>query len=256
MTLKFGKMALGAIFASVLTLPLGATPVGTGSFGLSGNLEVTPTSVLFGLGSPPTAGGSTETQHALISADVNTGGFATLVHGQIASIQNITSMPAFPSGAISIPQWIVLPNNIDLDLTNVVFNTTVPICSTTGASDAPGTTCRVMLGSTQSPILLTELGPGIGVYAQIGVLGNAYSGSASTGTSPFNGIISDQFTAAGETTISGLLNTFITQGFIEGDNYSGGFSVNIVPEPGMLAGVGLGMLVLGSLGRKIRKNRS
>jgi hypothetical protein len=244
---RLGRLALGVLCASFLAANLGATPIGTGNLGLSGNFEVTQTALFFGLQNPPA---TPNNQQALIN--LGTGAFSGLMAGQIATIQNITSQPSFPSGAINVPQWITLPDGIDLDLTNVVYDTTVPICSTTGGSDGVGTTCRVMIGTTQSPILLTQ--NATGVYAQLALLGNAYSGSSSSGTTPFNGVLSATFSQPGQTTISGLLGTFSRQGFV-GTNYAANFSVTLVPEPGMLAGVGLGMLVLGSLRRKIRPNK-
>lgn len=245
MKLKFGKLALGAMFASVLTLPLGATPIGAGTFDLSGRLEVQQSAVLFGLQNPPA---TPNNQQALVID--GSGSFSALTAGQIATIQNITSMPAFPSGAISIPQWIQLPDGIDLDLSTAVIDTTLPICTGTSADNVVGYTCRA---NATSPITLQQ--QATGVKAGLSLLGTAYSGTSSTGTSSFIGLLSADFTQPGETTISGLLNTFATSTPPHIDTgYEANFTVSIIPEPGMLAGVGLGMLVLGSLRRKIRKN--
>jgi hypothetical protein len=247
MTLKFGKLALGALVASGLTLPLGATSIGVGTFDLSGRLEVTQTTVTFGLQSPP----ATPNNQTALVID-GSGSFSGLSAGQMATIKNINSMPAFPSGALSIPQWIVLPDGIDLDLSTAVINTALPLCSTTGASDVVGTTCRV---NAQSPITLTQ--NATGVRAGLSLLGTAYSGTSNTGTSSFVGLLSADFTQAGETTISSLLTTFASANPPHVDTgYEANFTVSIVPEPGMLAGLGLGMLVLGSLRKKIRGNKA
>jgi hypothetical protein len=153
--------------------------------------------------------------------------------------------PAFPSGALSVPQWITLPNGIDADLQNVPINTTIAVCTGTSADNTVGNSCRV---SALSPIVVTQTATG--VTAKIDVIGIAYSGSSSTGSSTLDGLISADFTVGPEATISGLLGTFSSQGFIN-TSYSGNFSVTPgVPEPGMLAGLGLGMLALGFYRRR------
>ena len=81
MMYKVVKLALGAVCASVMTANLGATPIGTGTFDLSGRLEVTPTEVLFGLQNPPT---TPDNQMALVID--GSGSFAGLAAGQIATV--------------------------------------------------------------------------------------------------------------------------------------------------------------------------
>jgi hypothetical protein len=237
MNFTFAKHVFGGLLSAVIVAaPLGATSIGTGQFNLAGNLYVNSTQVLFGLNTVPPPGD----QLAAIQLP-ETGAFSTLTVGETAGIKNIPMNPAFPSGALSIPQWITLPDGIDVDLQNVPFNTSIPLCTGTE------TTCRPNLGPQQSPIVLTQTSSG--VTATLDVTGIAYSGTSATGSSSLTGLLSAQFAGA---TINGLLGTFQSQGFIN-SSYSGTFTVtSAVPEPGMLAGLGLGMLALGFYRRKSR----
>lgn len=243
MKIRFSKTVFGALLgAAILCAPIGATPVGVGSFDLSGMIEVTGTQVFFGLNTPP------NNQNALVID--GSGAFTGLAPGQIATIKNIPSQPAFPSGALSIPQWIILPDGINLDLATAVINTTLPVCSGTSADNVIGFTCRP---NATSPIFLQQLSTG--VRAGLSLLGNAYTGTSATGFDNFNGLLTANFTQGGQTTISGLLGVFNTQGFIT-TGYAGNFTTTVIPEPGLLAGLGLGMLVLGSLRKKIHSGKA
>src|SRR5581483_6676874 len=239
MNFTFAKHVFGGLLSAVIVAaPLGATSIGAGQFNLAGNLYVNSTQVLFGLNTVPPPGD----QLAAIQLP-ETGPFAGLTpSGPPAIIHNIPMNPSFPSGALSLPQWIVLPDGIDVDLQNVPFNQSVPLCTGTE------TTCRPNLGPQQSPIVLTQTSSG--VTATLDVNGIAYSGGTSaTGSSTLTGLLSAQFAGA---TINSLLGTFQSQGFIN-SSYSGTFNVtSAVPEPGMLAGLGLGMLALGFYRRKSR----
>ncbi|HZS56447.1 MAG TPA: PEP-CTERM sorting domain-containing protein [Bryobacteraceae bacterium] len=243
MNLTFAKHVFGGLLSAViLSAPLGATSIGAGQFNLAGNLYINTTSVLFGLNSVPPPGD----QLAAIQLP-ETGPFSGLLpSGPPATIHNIPMNPAFPSGALSLPQWIVLPNGIDVDLQNVPINQSIAVCTGTSADNGIGNSCRP---NTGSPIVLTETTTG--VTAKLNVLGIAYSGTSTTGSSSLSGLLSANFDSD---TISGLLSAFAPggSGFVN-TSYSGNFTVTPssgVPEPSMLAGFGLGMLALGFYRRK------
>jgi hypothetical protein len=242
MKLTLGRAVFGAVLgAFIATAPLGATSIGSGQFNLSGNLYINSTSIDFGYTTVPPPGDQT----AGIQLP-DTGPFTGLTPGMTAGIKNLTSTPAYPSGAISVTSWITLPDGISLDLTSAPFNMSVGTCNGTSDSNE----CRPVVGGTQSPIILSQ--SATGVTAILGVAGNAYLGTSASGTTPFNGTLSANFTGY---TIDSLLAVFQSQGFIN-TSYSGNFSTTAVPEPGMLAGLGLCMLLAGSVRRKFRSAKA
>ncbi len=246
MNYTFGKLVFGGLLSAVvLTAPLGATSIGAGSFNLQGTLDVTATSVLFGLNSTPPPGDQLARVQPPLLGVFGSGALA-LTTGSSATIHNITSQPSFPSGALSIPQWVVLPDGVDLDLVTVPFNQSIAACTGTTADNTIGNSCRP---NALSPIVLTETSTG--VTANLNVMGVAYTGTAGSGTTPFSGLISADFSSLlpGEGTISTLLGTFASQGFIT-TGYTSNFSTTPVPEPSMLAAMGFGVLLLGAWRRK------
>jgi hypothetical protein len=244
MNFTFAKHVFGGLLSAViLSAPLGATSIGAGQFNLAGNLYINQNSVLFGLNTVPPPGD----QLASIQLP-ETGPFSGLLPtGPPAQIKNIPMNPTPPNGALSIPQWIVLPDGIDVDLQFIPLNTSVAVCTGTSADNGLGNSCRPNAGS---PIVLTQTSTG--VTAKVDVQGIAYTGTSTTGSSSLTGLLSANFTVGGENTISSLLATFASQGFIN-TSYSGNFNtVAGVPEPSMLAGFGLGMLALGFYRRRNR----
>ncbi|MBV9082708.1 MAG: hypothetical protein JOZ62_08540 [Acidobacteriaceae bacterium] len=78
-----------------------------------------------------------------------------------------------------------------------MINTALPVCTGTPSDNIVGFTCRA---NATSPITLTQ--NAVGVRAGLSLMGIAYSGSSSTGTSNFIALLSADFTQPGETTIS------------------------------------------------------
>ena len=240
MRVRSSKLALGVLFASVLTLPLGATSIGLGVFDLSGRLEVTQNSLLFGLQSSP----ATPNNEQALVVD-GSGAFSGLSAGEIVTVKNM-GQPAFPSGAISVPQWTVLSDGIDLDLMVAVIDLGIPVC--TGRTDdamPDGFTCRA---NATSPITLQKNGPG--VTAALVLTGVAYTGSSSTGSTSFVGLFAAELSAI---SIDQLLGQFAVLGYVD-TSYQA--TLSTVPEPGMLAGLGLGMLVVGSVFKKVYSKKA
>jgi PEP-CTERM motif len=255
MNFTFSKLVFGGLLSAVIVaVPLGATPVGAGTFNLAGTLYIAgtapgPSEILFGLNSVPPPGD--EMAQVVLPA---TGPFSGLTSHDTATIMNLTSAPSFPSGNLTVAQWIQLPDGINVDLANVPFNLTVPVCTGTAADDVDGFSCRP---APESPIILTQTSTG--VTAKLNVMGTAYSGTSASGTSELTGILSAQFSSlTPDGTISGLLSDFVSTGHIV-TGYEGNFATTTsptVPEPGMLAGVGLGLLALGFSRRKMQQGKA
>ena len=184
--------------------PAQAQTVGAGQFSLFGDVYISGTSLIFGLDNniPPTS------QTAAIVLP-ETGLFAGLSFPQTVQIKNVTS-PTAANGNVSIPQWIILPNGIDLDLANIAPNTGVAMC--TAANNVPGSGfCVIAPGSH---ILLSEgandLNGNPTVFMSITVSGLAYFASSPSAKTPWVGVLSQVIP---NTTVTGLVSTFDSQGY-------------------------------------------
>ena len=242
--------ALAAVFA--FSGVASATSVGAGQFNLSGSVYVEQNAFLFGYYAAPT--GTSADQLSAVLLPVS-GPFSDLAAGDIAGMKNLLTPanggtfgpgPVTPGTSFMLTQFLTLPDGISADLTNIPINTGVPVCGAAG-EDTPGYTCRVQ---TTSPVVLQQ---GItGVTALINLQGTAYSGSSSTGTSALIGKLSASFANPPDTTISGLLNDFNTNGFIE-TAFQANFSTSnssSTPEPASMALLGAGLFGLSLLGKK------
>jgi hypothetical protein len=177
-----------------------------------------------------------------------TGAFSYLTATEQIGMSNLNLASATVSATDinfdgAVPDWITLPGGIDLSLTDIPINSTVPICGSLADENLPGTLCRAYAGS---PIVL-EQGP-TGVTATMNLLGSAYYTSDPTTLTPYDGKFSANFTG-GEGTISGLISAFTTTGSVT-TGFSATFST--VPEPGTVTALGFGLLVIGLINKKKR----
>ena len=246
MKLSSASRVVGALASLFILSGLASADsvVGAGQFNLSGTIYVSQTSDLFGYNAVPSPAASDQMAGVILPS---TGAFAGLAAGTLVPISNLLGPDNTPPGIVTpgtpffLPNFITLPDGIDVDLTQIPINTSVPVCSSGGP-----TTCRAYAAS---PIVLTE-GP-TGVTASLNLIGQAHFSGSST-NSPLVGRLSTNFTEAGFNTIAGLLSNFNSMGYIV-NQYSANFSTtapSTVPEPASMAMLGAGLFALGLLGKK------
>jgi hypothetical protein len=231
-------LASGAAFASTVT---------SGTFSESGTIYVSTTALEFGLLTLPPPGDE------LASINLpTTGAFSGLTATEHIGIDNLdlssaTVTPSDINFDSTEPDWITLPDGIDLSLTSIPINTAVPVCSGTASEDAVGNLCRAY---ASSPIVLEQ--GSSGVTAILNVDGEAYYTTSPDDLTAYTGKLSADFTGT-EGTISGLIGQFETSGDIV-TGYTGTFST--VPEPATIPVVAVGLLVIGFVARKKIKARN
>ena len=224
--MRYLALIAGAFFVCIGAQ---ADSIAAGTFNISGTVFITTSQMEFGLSSIPPPGD----QQAQI-ANGNSGAFASLTPGSTATIENF-----FYSPFVTLPNWIQLPDGIDVNLGSLPVNSSVPLCTGTAADDTVGNSCRP---SAMSPFVLTQDPNAVALVFVTD--GSAYSGPLAGGSTPITGIFTSQF-AGNEGTITKLLANFAADQDIE-NTYSATFNtvaVATTPEPSTLVTSGSAALL-------------
>jgi hypothetical protein len=223
-----GLIAIGSVFFTSLA---SATPV-TGEANIAGTVNVNTSGVFF-------------TNTSVQSP--NTGSFAGTTS---VTLKDLVGAPT--SGAVSIPAFATFTTAsgpVTFDLTNIM-----PGVGSAGActSNTVGNVCTPVFPSGPSPFTLIQTAPGQ-VTISLALTGDAYAGTAATGTSPNTPFsFSTQNTLPG--TITGILAAVNTNGGFT-NSYSATLSAtSAIPEPASCLLMGAGLLAAGLISR--RKIRS
>jgi hypothetical protein len=170
---------------------------------------------------------------------METGSFFGLTGGSIMSLSGgpVTGGTNV-SGFIHFDQGVASPITFDL-------NYIAPGVGTLAAcgSSALGAECT----PAGSPFTLIQLTSDT-VVATLQLNGNAYTGSAASGSSATRGIFSTQSVVSG--TIPQLIGQLQNGGSISGVTYSASFEASPVPEPGSMLLMGLGLAGAGLIARR------
>jgi hypothetical protein len=220
-------LVLGCFFSAS---PLLATAI-TGTANVSGNVVVTATSATFDAALGVPIGG------------METGAFTGL-NGASAATYNTTTLTGV--GAVNIAPFITFSGGL---VTPVIFNLTtiMPGFGTLAgcSSGAIGAECT----PTGSPFTLIQSTAST-VVVDLTLVGNAFTGTAASGSSTTIGSYTTQVNTPG--TIAGILAQLGTPGGSINSSYSATFTATaaMVPEPATILLLGMGFLGIGMISRR------
>jgi hypothetical protein len=222
------------------------TPVGAGTFNITGTVVGTSTGLNFFFN---TAGD----QKGAITLPA-TGVFSGLTAGSQQTVQNLTvGNGVIPGTNFNFQNWIQLSDGINLNATQIPINTTVPVCTGT-AFDNPANPLPCRPTATSPVVLLqtaSQSGGPNGVTASLTINGFAHF-VGDTDLTPFIGT----FNAADSsfTTVSQLVSAYNANGGVPEVSYQASFTTMVVPEPMTMAFLGFGLLAIGVC-RRTSSNR-
>jgi hypothetical protein len=152
------------------------------------------------------------------------------------------------TGNISIPNFITFSQGvaspITFDLTQILPGTGTAANCTNGS----GNPCT----PAGSPFTLTQSSTGVTV--NLAFLGNAYTGTAASGTTPVSSLFTTQIVMPCNTDASCL--ALLGAGGTIDASYSASFVASAIPEPSSLFLIGAGLVGMGSLARRKLEKRS
>jgi len=235
---------LGALLFSGLAV---ATPVGPGSFNLSGTVMGSTSGLDFYLNTPGDQTG--------VTVNPAVGAFAGLPAATHEMIQNLTVANGVTPGTdFNFQNWIQLSDGINLNATQIAINTSIPVCTGT-AFDNPAAALGCRPNAT-SPVVLLQKGDQAGnpngVSASLIINGFAHF-VGDTDLTPFIGTLN----AADSdfTTVSAVVAAYNANGGVPAVGYQASFTTTLaVPEPMTMAFLGLGLLSIGIF-RRTRSDR-